>query len=43
MASSPDWALSENISDIRLRFPDEMEGKQLPAVHIDIYKYNDHS
>jgi len=41
MASSPTWALSENISAIRLHLPNAMVGLQPPDITIELYRYRD--
>ena len=41
MGTSPYWSFSNNIKYIGFGFPATMEGKRLPDIKLDIYKYSD--
>jgi hypothetical protein len=43
MGTSPYWSFSNNIKYLRFDFPVTMEGKKLPEVKLEIYKYSKES
>ena len=41
LGSSPRWLLADKLERIRLDFPGSMDGKSIPDVKLELYKYND--